>query len=113
MMPIRAENRRYYNARWRKFRLAVLDRDGHACQRCGRPHRLLNVAHLTHDPADRRFLAALCPSCHSRNDTPQRIAMTRRTWAQRRGQLWLSEELRLAPFPIDTWPVELRQFPLF
>ena len=41
---------------------------------------------------------------------PQRIAMARRTRAQRRGQLWLSEEIRLAPFPIHTWPVELRQY---
>ena len=35
-----------------------------------------------------------------KNDTSQRIAMTRRTRAQQRGQFWLSEEIRLAPFPI-------------
>ena len=85
-MPIRPEIRRFYNARWRKLRLALLEAAGHRCQYCGRPHRLLNVAHLSHDPADRRFLAVLCPRCHSRNDTPQRIAMTRErfspTWAQ-------------------------------
>jgi hypothetical protein len=39
--------------------------------------------------------------------------MTRRTWAQRRGQFWLTEEMRLAPFPIRTWPVGLRQLDLF
>jgi hypothetical protein len=80
----------------------MLEVAGDVCQRCGKPHRLLNVAHLTHDPTDREFLAVLCPRCHAKNDTRQRIAMTRRTWAQRRGQLWLSEEIRLAPFPIRT-----------
>ena len=83
------------------------------CQRCGKPRRLLNVAHLTHDPTDRHLLAVLCPRCHARNDTPQRIAMTRRTRAQRRGQLWLSEELRWAPFPVRTWPIALRQLELW
>jgi hypothetical protein len=32
----------------------------------GMAHRLLNVAHLSHDPADRRWLAVLCPSCHAK-----------------------------------------------
>jgi hypothetical protein len=99
-MPIRPDSRKYYDARWRRFRLSMLEAAGNACQRCGNPHRLLNVAHLTHDPTDREFLAVLCPSCHARNDTHQRIAMTRRTWAKRSGQLWLNEEIRLAPFPI-------------
>ena len=55
----------------------------------------------------------LCPSCHAKNDTSQRIAMTRRTRAERRGQFWLTEELRLAPFPVRTWPLQLRQLDLF
>ena len=112
-MPMRAENRKYYDARWRKFRLILVEGAGKVCQRCGKPHRLLNVAHLSHDPRDQKLLAVLCPSCHAKNDTPQRIAMTRRTWAQRRGQLWLSEEIRLAPFPLRDWPAELRQRRLF
>ena len=112
-MPIRSDNRKYYDARWRKLRLAVLEAAGNICERCGKPHRLLNVAHLQHDPADQRFLAVLCPSCHSKNDTPQRIAMTRRTRAKRRGQLWLTDEIRLAPFPLRTWPLWLRQMDLF
>ena len=111
-MPIRADNRKYYDARWRKFRLTMLEAAGNVCQRCAKPHQLLNVAHLTHDPTDRHFLAVLCPSCHAKNDTPQRVAMTRRTWAQRCGQFWLSEEIRLAPFPVRTWPVQLRQLDL-
>ena len=110
---IRPEIRRFYDANWRKLRVALLEAAGHRCQYCGRSHRLLNAAHLSHDPADQRFLAVLCPRCHSRNDTPQRIAMTRRTRAQKRGQLWLAEEIRLAPFPVRTWPVRLRQMELF
>ena len=112
-MPIRVEDRKYYGARWRKLRLAALEAAGNVCQRCGRAHRLLNLAHLSHDPADQRSLMVLCPSCHAKNDTPQRIAMTRRTRAKRRGQLWLSEEVQLAPFPLRTWPLRLRQMDLF
>ena len=112
-MPIRPENRKYYDARWRKFRLILLEAAGNVCGRCGKPHRLLNVAHLSHDPADERDVAVLCPSCHAKNDTPQRIAMTRRTRAHKRRQLWLSDEFRLAPFPVRTWPLHLRQMNLF
>ena len=112
-MPIRVEDRKYYNASWRKLRLAALKAAGNVCQRCGRAHRLLNLAHLSHDPADQHSLMVLCPSCHAKNDTPQRIAMTRRTRAKRRGQLWLSEEVKMAPFPLRIWPVRLRQMHLF
>ena len=112
-MPIRPEYRKYYDARWRKFRLAALEAAGNVCQRCGKAHRLLNVAHLSHDPADQRFVAVLCPSCHAKNDTPQRLAMTRRTRAKRRGQLWLSDEIQFSPFPVRTWPMHLRQLDLF
>ena len=112
-MPIRLEYRKYYDVRWRKFRLTALEAAGNVCQRCGQAHRLLNVAHLSHDPADRRFLAVLCPSCHAKNDTPQRLAMTRRNRAKRSGQLWLSEEIQWGPFPMRTWPKRLRQLTLF
>ena len=43
-MPIRADNRKDYDARWRKFRLPMLQPAGNICERCGKPHRLLNVA---------------------------------------------------------------------
>ncbi len=112
-MPIRPEERKFYDARWRKLRLAALAAAGNMCQRCGQAHRLLNLAHLSHDAADQRSLLVLCPSCHSKNDTPQRIAMTRRTRAKKRGQLWLSEDIHFAPFPIRTWPLRLRQMELF
>lgn len=50
------------------------------------------------------------PELARQNDTPQRIAMTRRTWVQRRGQFWLTEETGLVvPFPVRTWPKPLRQ----
>ena len=111
-MPIRADNRRYYDAAGASSARHAEGRR-QRLPRCGKAHRLLNVGHLTHDPTDKRFLAVLCPSCHAKNDTPQRIAMTRRTRAQRRGQFWLSEEIRLAPFPIRTWPIQLRQLELF
>ena len=32
----------------------LIDRVGGVCECCRRPHRMLNVAHLSHDPADRR-----------------------------------------------------------
>jgi hypothetical protein len=112
-MPIQPQYRKYYDARWRRFRLEMLKVAGNVCERCRKPHRLLNVAHLSHDPADRTSIAVLCPSCHARNDTPQRIAMTRRSRARKKGQLWLSEEIRLAPFPVRTWPLRARQLDLF
>jgi len=46
-------------------------------------------------------------------DRLQDLRMTRRTRAQKRGQLWLSDELQLAPFPVRTWPAALRQLELF
>lgn len=112
-MPVRAEYRKYYDARWRKFRLSMLEAAGHVCQMCRRPHRLLHVAPLSHDPADRTSLTVLCPSCHSRWNATQRNAIARRTRARKRGQLWLSDELEVAPVPVRLWPMRLRQMNLF
>lgn len=39
--------------------------------------------------------------------------MTRRTKAMRRGQLWISEEIRFAPLPVRLWPLAIRQMDLF
>ena len=113
VMPIRAEYRKYYDARWRKFRLTMLEAAGNVCQLCHQPHRLLNVVHLSNDPADRTRLTVLCPRCHSRHNAAQRIAITRRTRARQRGQLWLSDELEVAPVPVRLWPMRLRQMDLF
>jgi hypothetical protein len=112
-MPIRPEYRRFYRADWRRFRQAMLERVGHVCECCGRAHPMLNLAHLSHDPADRLHLAVLCPSCHARNDTKQRVAATRRTMAYRRGQMWLSRDVELAVVPVRLLPLELRQMDLF
>jgi 5-methylcytosine-specific restriction endonuclease McrA len=112
-MPIRAEYRKYYDARWRKLRLEMLKAAGHVCQMCRRPHRLLNVVHVSHDPADRASLTVLCPSCHSKFNAAQRLAIMRRTRAHKRGQLWLSTELEVAPMPVRLWPMRLRQMDLF
>jgi hypothetical protein len=112
-MPIRPEYRRFYRADWRRLRLELLERAGNRCEACHAPHRMLNVAHLSHDPADRLRLAVLCPSCHSRNDTPRRLAVTRRTLALRRGQLWLSRDMELAVVPLRLLPLDLRQMSLF
>src|ERR1022692_112279 len=108
-MPIRAEYRKYYDARWRKFRLTMLEAAGNVCQMCHQPHRLLNVAPLAHDPADRPCLTVLCKRCHSKHNPAQRSARPRRTRARQRGQLWLSDELEVAPVPVRLWPLRLRQ----
>jgi hypothetical protein len=116
-MPLRAEFRALYNtAAYRRERKAfIAAAGGPRCSRCRRLHPRVNLAHLTHDPLDRRpgARALLCPSCHARHDTPQRVAMTRRTRAKAAGQRWLTEELARAPWPVRTWPVRVRQMELF
>ena len=112
-MPIRPEYRIFYRADWKRLRVAMIEQAGSTCENCHRPHRMLNVAHLSHDPQDRLHLAVLCPSCHSKHDTRQRVTVTRRTRAYRRGQAWLSKELEFAPLPVRLLPIELRQLELF
>jgi hypothetical protein len=56
-------------------------------------------------PATANF-TILCPACHARHDTPQRVAMTRRTRARRAGQLWLTPELEYVPYA--SWMVTRR-----
>jgi len=43
-MPIRPENRQFYDTRWRKFRLGMLEVAGNVCQRCAKAHRLSTSA---------------------------------------------------------------------
>jgi len=112
-MPIRPEYRKYYRADWRWLRETMIERAGNVCEACRRPHKMLNLAHLSHDPADRWHLAVLCPSCHSKHDTKQRVAATRRTRAYQRGQAWLSKDLEMATVPARMLPFELRQLELF
>ncbi len=112
-MPIRPEFRKYYRADWRRFRVALIGSVGNVCESCKRPHKMLNVTHLNNDPADWRNIAVLCPSCHSKRDVGQKVAVARRTRAYRRGQLWLSDELEFAHLPARLLPFELRQMRLF
>jgi 5-methylcytosine-specific restriction endonuclease McrA len=112
-VPIRPEFRKYYRADWRRLRLALIAKAGNVCEACKRPHVMLNLTHLSGDPEDRRNLAVLCPSCHSRRDIGQKVAVARRTRAYRKGQLWLSDELELAHLPARLLPFELRQMRLF
>jgi hypothetical protein len=53
------------------------------------------------------------PRCHSKHNAAHVTAMARRTRARQRGQLWLSDELEVAPVPVRLWPMRLRQMDLF
>jgi hypothetical protein len=107
-MALRREIRKFYGLKHRKLRAQLIELLGNFCQRCKQPHPRLNLAHLKHDPTDTKSVTLLCPSCHARIDTPQRVAMTRRTRARRRGQLWLSLALEWAPYAGWEIPEHLR-----
>lgn len=111
---MRQELRRFYGPKWRRKRATALALRGHnRCDHCHKPHPMINWAHLAGDPRRSGKMAWLCPTCHGIHDTPFRIAVTRRTQARKRGQLWLSQEIELAPAPVQTWPDPLRQLALF
>ena len=116
-MPLRADVRHLYNtAEYRRERREEIARQGGpVCSKCKQIHPRVNLAHLNHDPQDRtpgnRVL--LCPRDHARNDARQRAAMTRRTRAARIGQRWLWQDVRMAPYPVHTWPMEVRQVEMF
>jgi hypothetical protein len=76
------------------------------CANCGNGHKYLSGAHVHHDPRNGQLITILCPACHARHDTPQRIAMTRRTRARRVSQLWLTTELEYAPYA--SWMIPRR-----
>lgn len=61
----------YQTPEWRRFRVRVLDRDGHACKTCGSDGNRLHVHHITPiskggTKFDMANLITLCPSCHGR-----------------------------------------------
>ena len=56
---------RLTGSRWRKLRLAVLERDGWRCQRCGSPGAL-EAHHRDGNPGNNAILnlEAVCRPCH-------------------------------------------------
>ncbi len=115
VMPLRPEVRALYNtaAYRRERREFIKAAGGPYCSLCGKYDPRVNLAHLSHNPRDKWNRGLLCFPCHAKNDKHQRHAMTRRTLAKRCGQLWLGKDIELAPFPIDTWPVKVRQIEMF
>lgn len=107
-MPIRAEIRHLYGPAHRRLRAELIALLGPNCQKCKSAHSRINLAHLTHDPTNMKLVTLLCPSCHAKYDARQRHAMTRRTFARRSGQLWLTEGIEWAPFAAWEIPEPLR-----
>ncbi|HRD65688.1 MAG TPA: hypothetical protein PKY50_05985 [Candidatus Competibacter sp.] len=96
-MPIKPENIARYPKNWAtEIRPAILERAGHACERCGavnyQPNPqtgsrvILTVAHI-HDQnpenCDPSNLQALCQRCHNRLDAPMRASHARETRRRR------------------------------
>jgi hypothetical protein len=107
-MPLRREIRRFYGAAHRRLRSELIAQLGPACQKCKREHPRINLAHLTHDPTNMHIVTLLCPSCHAKYDAKQRHAMTRRTFARRRGQLWLTPALEYSAYTMWEIPEPVR-----
>lgn len=107
-MPIRPELRHLYGPTWRRKRkIALENRRASGCEHCGRLHRMLNWAHMSGDPRIPGRMGWLCPSCHAKHDSRQRILVTRRTRAKRHGQLWLLAEMEFAHLPVQLWPARV------
>ena len=82
----------YRSIRWKRLRLAIKDRDGWRCRKCGKAGRL-EVHHIRPvaqdgDPYDPENLRTLCRDCHFNAHRPEnraagRAAMRpdRRAWA--------------------------------
>jgi hypothetical protein len=97
---MRRELRKYYGAKWKRFRLELIAQaGGEICSHCHiEMARGINGAHMDHDPRNPASVVLLCPACHARHDAPHRIAIMRRRRARARGQLWLSPEMEWAPY---------------
>jgi 5-methylcytosine-specific restriction endonuclease McrA len=111
-MPIKPEYHHFYRGKtWQRVRARVLRRSHHTCEGCGVSDNqlyftrlqdgtikdgrvVLSVAHLNHNPADNRAenLKALCQRCHLRHDRRLHAQNCRRTWAKKKGLMWLFEE---------------------
>jgi hypothetical protein len=98
-MPIRAEIRHLYGAAHRRLRAELIALLGDACQKVQASALAAQSRALDARPHEYEAGTILCPSCHAKYDARQRHAMTRRTIAKRRGQLWLTDAIEWAPFP--------------
>jgi len=67
--------RKYWDNKWKKIRVKILERDNYTCQYCkvtmkelaeryGRTDRLLLVHHIMGDSDEAENLATLCYTCH-------------------------------------------------
>ena len=111
-MPIRPENRDCYGPDWPAFSRRIrFVRAAGRCEcvgECGRGHVgrcpnqhgapaygtgsrvVLTVAHLTHEPEDRKYVRAMCQGCHLHYDRAHHAETRRCTRDQRSGQLSLA-----------------------
>jgi len=112
---IRPAFRQFYGAAHRALRARLIEEARGHCAECKARFQdeWLTLAHLEHDPRDRRRVAILCFTCHGRNDTPHRLALARRNRARRTGQLWLYPAMQFEADPAWMVPAEFRQFALF
>jgi hypothetical protein len=96
---IRAEYRKFYGREWKVYRARLLEVRGAWCRDCGRTiAKYANLSHDTHDPMT-SSVTVRCPGCHTRRDSAQRCAVTRRRRAAQAGQLWLWAEVEFAATP--------------
>ena len=78
------EGRKIYNSvRWRRLRLAILERDGWRCKRCGRAG-MLEVHHRKAiaeggDASDPANLETICRGCHIQH---HRVIIGQREWLE-------------------------------
>lgn len=82
-MPIPSDIKKlWYGYDWQTLiRPRELKRAGHCCERCHRPWKPLDLAHLDGDPSNREpaNLCVLCRRCHRRHDYPEWARKTRET----------------------------------
>ena len=87
----RARRRLYFTRRWKLLALAVKERAGWRCQKCGKPGKL--EAHHVDKSAERFFdpanVICICVACHQAEHAPKS-----RYWKRRRAAFRFAEELR-------------------
>jgi hypothetical protein len=112
---IRPAFRHLYGPAHRALRARLIAETGNHCAKCkGRfQDAWLTLAHLSHDPRDRRHVAILCFTCHGFYDSPHRLALIRRNRARRTGQLWLYPAIEFDHDPAWCVAAEFRQYALF